>query len=105
MAILQEEISQADISQASGLIGELMNSSLKNPQFVDALMLFLEGSVSISNFPSPYSKLSLINFIDKMNRSREQLEIESGNLNIDELRKAANRFGLKAQSGFKTGLE
>lgn len=97
-----QEINQKDISQVSKTITELISNSLQNPQFLNSLASFLEHSILVSNFSSPNSKLLVVNFLDKMNRHREKLEIEKGNLNISELKQAANRFGAKAQSVFET---
>lgn len=68
-------------------------------------MSFLERSILVSNFSFPNSKLLLINFLDQMNSQGEKLEIERGNLNLDELKQAAKRFGIKAQSAFDADID
>lgn len=105
MTTLEKTINKEDVSQLSNTLGDLIFHSLGNYQFVNTLAAFLESSINISNFSTNEDKLLIINFLDKMNRSREALEIERGKLNIDELKKAANRFGLKAQSAFETELD
>jgi hypothetical protein len=94
------EINKSDVAQVSTTINALIANSLQNPLFVDNLVAFLEHSVSVSNFPSPDSKLMLIKTLDMMSRYREKLEIEKGNLNMADLIKTAERFGPKAQSAF-----
>ena len=105
MITAQDDINQKDILQVSDTIGELINSSLQNPLFINNLMSFLESSLVVSNFSSPGSKLQLINFLDKINRYKEKLEIERGNINLDQLKKTAARFGRKAQSAFDTEID
>ena len=99
-----QEINQKDIVQVSDTFAEMISNSLQNPQFLNIIVSFLEQSIVVSNFSTPESRLSLIDFLDKMNRHRESLEIERGNLNLSDLKQAAGRFSAKAQSAFETEI-
>jgi len=105
MNTLEKQINREDISQLSHTLEDLIFQSLGNYQFLNIFTSFIEGSINISNFSTTSSKLELINFLDKMNRYREGLEIERRKLDVDELKKAANRFGNKAQSAFDTDYQ
>jgi hypothetical protein len=105
MITLEKQINREDISHLSNTLEDLIYHSLGNYQFLHILSSFLEGSINISNFSSPKDKLDVINFLDKMNRYREDLEVKTGKLTIEDLKIAANRFGNKAQSAFDTELE
>ena len=100
MNTLEKQINREDVSNLSNTLEDLIYHSLGNYKFLHILSSFLEGSIDISNFSSPKDKLDVINFLDKMNRYREALEIENGTLTIEDLKVAANRFGNKAQSAF-----
>ena len=47
-------------------------------------------------------KLEFINFIDKLNLQKEQLHLQKGITNINDIKEAAQRFGRKSQSAFST---
>ncbi len=105
METVQEPINQKDISEVTDTITDLIHNSLQNPKFVNTLLSFIEQSLSVSNFSSPNSKLRLINFLDKMNRYREDQELQRGNINMNELKETAKRFDIKAQSAFDTEID
>ena len=104
MTTLEKQINKEDISQLSNTLEDLIFHSIGNYQFLNNLTSFLEASINISNFSTTKDKLFVINFIDKMNRYKEAMEIERGTLKLEDLRNAANRFGSKAQSAFETEL-
>ncbi|WP_300096641.1 hypothetical protein [Flavobacterium sp.] len=62
---------------------------------------FLEKYLEFDIVSSKQNKLSIINFIDKLNLQRELLEVEKGNINLTELKVVSKRFGKKAQSSFE----
>lgn len=79
--------------------------TVSKEQVIALFQIANEQPVAVSNFPTPASRLSIINFLDKINRHREKLEIERQKISIHELKKAASRFGAKAQSAFETRVE
>jgi len=100
-----EKISPEEINNISHVLNEIILYSIEQRGFVNLFANFLEQSLSVSNYKSIDERLSVINFLDKMNRYREFQMIQNGQLNIIDLEKTAERFGKKAQSGFETFSE
>ena len=75
-------------------------SANKKERLIDSYSEFIEKIMDVSN--SRQEKLTLINFLDKLNHQKEVLEILSGERKIYDIKKASERLGKKAQSAFET---
>ncbi len=74
----------------------------KKEELLNHFGQFLEKFLELQFLSSKKDKLELINFIDKMNMQKELLELQKGETNISQIRKAAQRLGAKSQSAFST---
>lgn len=74
----------------------------KKEELLNHFSQFLEKYLELQFLSSKKDKLDLINFIDKMNMQKELLELQKGETNISQIKKAAQRLGKKSQSAFAT---
>ncbi|TCC94173.1 hypothetical protein EZ428_05180 [Pedobacter frigiditerrae] len=77
-----------------------LTSANKKEQLIDSFSELIEKIMDVSN--SRQEKLMLINFLDKLNHQKEVLEILSGERKFNDIKKASERLGKKAQSAFET---
>ena len=107
----KDEIGEKEFSEMTKLIyGSFLIKRTKNDKsviekqtilislFTQVLNKYLEFQM----LDDKKTKLEFINFIDKLNLQKEQLDLQKGITNINDIKVAAQRFGHKSQSAFST---
>lgn len=112
MPVLQEikqkdQFSEADLNQVTKIIFYSFSINHlekfdEQEQLLDYFKIFLKKYLNSNLLTTRKSKVQLINFLDKVNLQKELLELRKGEINIDQIKLAAQSLGKKSQSAFTT---
>lgn len=73
----------------------------KKEELISYFTEFLEKYLELQFLNSKKDKLSLIDFIDKMNMQKELVELKKNETTLEEIEIAGKSLGRKSQSAFK----
>ncbi len=72
----------------------------KKEDIIDSYIAICLKILDSPGMNSKLKRLTIINFIDRLNMQKELIEIKKGNISIPDISVAGQRMGLKAQSAF-----
>ncbi|MES2701695.1 MAG: hypothetical protein V4649_03600 [Bacteroidota bacterium] len=76
------------------------SSLIKKEELVGELISFLNKYLALKVTASTRDKAQILTLIHKLTMQKELIEIQSGKLNIADIKAAAKRMGKKSQSAF-----
>lgn len=106
----ENTLEEQDFDKVSKLMFQsfLIKRNYRSPSFLDKkeelishFTLFLEKYLELQFLNSKKDKLSLIDFIDKMNMQKELVELKKKETTLEEIEKAGKSLGRKSQSAFE----
>lgn len=74
------------------------NQLRKKDEMLDQFGQLLETYIDLKFKISQNEKLTILNFLDKINMQRELLELKRNEIAMTDIKNASKRFGKKAQS-------